>query len=118
MLRKIELRGGGDSDRMLYWQNHIGDAMDPEVIGKSPARQAYEAKVPILLLHGANDSVVPIEQSELMARRLADAQRPHRLVRLEGEDHWLTQAATRIRMLRELEAFLAGQLRVAETKAP
>lgn len=118
MLRKVELEGGGDSDSLLYWRNHIGDVMDPDVIGKSPARRAFEAKAPVLLMHGENDSVVPIEQSELMARRLADAQRPYRLVRLEGEDHWLTQAATRVRMLRELEAFLAGQLLPASPAPP
>jgi len=118
MLRKVELLAGGDSDALPYWRYHIGNALDPEVIERSPARRAYEVTAPVLLMHGENDSVVPIEQSELMARRLADAQRPHRLVRLEGEDHWLTQAATRIRMLRELEAFLAGQLLPAQAKPP
>ena len=118
MLRKVDLQGGDDSDSLLHWRSHIGDVMDPDVIGKSPARRAFDVKAPVLLMHGENDSVVPIGQSELMARRLADAQRPHRLVRLEGEDHWLTQAATRVRMLRELEAFLAGQLLPATAPPP
>jgi len=32
-------------------------------------------------------------------------------VQLEGDDHWLSHGATRVRMLQELEKFLAAQLR-------
>jgi len=42
---------------------------------------------PILLLHGTKDEVVPMSQSEAMARELARVGIEHELVRLEGGGH-------------------------------
>jgi dipeptidyl aminopeptidase/acylaminoacyl peptidase len=66
--------------------------------------------VPVLLLHGTNDSVVPFDQSQMMANALKAAGKPYELIPLEGEDHWLSTSATRIRMLSEIEKFLAANL--------
>ena len=60
----------------------------------------------IFLLHGVDDSVVPIVQSETMAKALRERGRPHQFVKLAGEDHWLSRSETRVRVLQELEAFL------------
>jgi dipeptidyl aminopeptidase/acylaminoacyl peptidase len=48
-----------------------------------------------------------------MARALDAAGKPHRYVVLPGEDHWLSQGATRTRVLEEIEAFLDQHLRPA-----
>ena len=53
---------------------------------------------------------MPIAQSRLMARALDSAGRPHSLVTLDGEDHWLSGAETRTRVLEELERFLGHHL--------
>ena len=45
-----------------------------------------------------------------MAKRLAESGKPHKLLRLQGEDHWLTRGATRTAVLVELEKFLAEHL--------
>ena len=76
----------------------------------SPTRQAAYVKAPILLLHGELDTTVPIRQSEIMAQALKSAGKPHRFVRLEGEDHYLQVEATRLRVLREIDAFLAAHI--------
>ena len=44
-----------------------------------------------------------------MARALKAAGKPHELIELPGEDHWMmTSSASRIRTLTELERFLAS----------
>ena len=73
----------------------------------SPRRFASRADAPILLIHGRDDVVVPFEQSAKMADALKDAGKPHRLVVLREEDHWLSRPATRLQMLEEAVAFVA-----------
>ncbi len=91
-----------------YWNRFMGAERlgDRALDDISPARQAARADAPILLLHGADDTVVPFEQSRLMAEALERVGKPHELVRLGGEDHWLSRADTRRRMLVETVRFL------------
>jgi dienelactone hydrolase len=72
----------------------------------SPRRFARQADAPVLLIHGRDDVVVPFEQSARMAEALKDAGKPHRLVELRQEDHWLSRAGTRLQMLEEAVAFV------------
>ncbi len=97
------------SDDFAYWRRHIGDS-ERTLIKHSPSRNVSAVRAPILLMHGTEDSVVPLQQSRLMARALKTAGKPHELVELPGEDHWMSQGPTRIRMLSELERFLAKHL--------
>jgi dipeptidyl aminopeptidase/acylaminoacyl peptidase len=64
----------------------------------------------VLLIHGRDDTVVPIAQSHLMQRALDDAGKKVQLIELEGEDHWLSRPQTRLETLRALDAFLAEHL--------
>lgn len=95
-----------------WWAGSIGDRIDDrERIRRiSPINRAEEVRIPILLMHGPNDTVVPIEQSRIMRDRLQRAGKAVRYVELEGDDHWLSLAATRTQMLREIETFLAEHL--------
>jgi dipeptidyl aminopeptidase/acylaminoacyl peptidase len=104
--------GGAESDSVAYWKEHIGPANSPDVIGKSPARAARNVRAPVLLMHGIDDSIVPIAQSQGMMRALGGVP-PHELIELPGEDHWLSRSATRIRVLTEMERFLAKHLPMA-----
>lgn len=72
----------------------------------SPRHAAERADAPILLIHGKDDTVVAFEQSHKMADALKDAGKPHSLITLDGEDHWLSTAVTRKRMLEEAMAFV------------
>jgi dipeptidyl aminopeptidase/acylaminoacyl peptidase len=114
MLATEERRYGEQSDRIAYWRDHIGAPSDPQLISRSPARVAANVRAPILLLHGAQDTVVPILQSELMDRALTEAGKPHKFVRLDGEDHWLSRANTLQKILSEVEQFLAVHLRAVD----
>lgn len=110
MLSYEEVHSGKESDSVSYWKDHIGPKTSPEVISKSPSRAAANVRAPVLLLHGVNDSVVPVTQSRDMATALNSLAKPHTLIELPGEDHWLSRSDSRIRVLTELEAFLATHL--------
>jgi dipeptidyl aminopeptidase/acylaminoacyl peptidase len=72
----------------------------------SPARQAQRADAPVLLMHGRDDTVVPIEQSRVMQQALKAAGKAVELVELEGEDHHFSREATRIAMIEATLAFV------------
>jgi dipeptidyl aminopeptidase/acylaminoacyl peptidase len=80
------------------------------VIERSPARAAAQIRIPILLMHGVDDTVVPIAQSEIMAHALEQAGKTYAFIRLAGEDHWLSRGETRLQVLTEIEKFLAANL--------
>jgi dienelactone hydrolase len=73
----------------------------------SPRRHAAQADAPILLIHGKDDTVVPLKQSSAMADALKDAGKPYELVVMPNEDHWLSRAATRQQMLEAAVRFVS-----------
>lgn len=91
-----------------YWEVRVGsrfrDAASLDAV--SPAKLASKAGAPILLIHGRDDTVAPYAQSKVMADALASAGKPHQLVTLEGEDHWLSRGETRTEMLSESIDFI------------
>jgi dipeptidyl aminopeptidase/acylaminoacyl peptidase len=62
--------------------------------------------VPVLLIHGRDDAIVPFEQSSLIFEALKRARRSVQLVALKHEDHWLSRSETRLQMLQASIAFL------------
>lgn len=82
----------------------IGSGRDLKQI--SPITFAYRADAPILLIHGVDDIVVSFDQSNDMAAALKRAAKPVELVKLTGEDHWLSKSETRLTMLKAAVAFV------------
>ena len=72
----------------------------------SPRRFAGKVTVPVMLIHGKDDVVVPYSQSTIMADALKDAGKPYEMVTLDGEDHWLSKSDTRLKMLKAAVAFV------------
>ncbi|WP_313000975.1 S9 family peptidase [Brevundimonas sp.] len=97
-----------NSQTVRYWNRFMGAARlnDRALDALSPALLAETVDRPLLLLHGKDDTVVPIEQSRVMAQALRSAGKAVELVELPGEDHWLSRADTRQQMLRETVRFL------------
>jgi dipeptidyl aminopeptidase/acylaminoacyl peptidase len=114
MLGDAEKRGGEESNLLAYWRSHIGSIHDPALVARSPVRFASAVQAPVLLIHGLDDTVVPIMQSQLMANALEDAGKPYGFAKLEGEDHWLSRSETRVRVLKEIERFLGKFLAPSE----
>jgi dipeptidyl aminopeptidase/acylaminoacyl peptidase len=97
-----------DSSVLRYWARFMGgeNLDDPRLTEISPLHHAADANIPILLIHGKDDTVVPIDQSEEMETALKAAGKPVTLVKLEREDHWLSTSDTRLQMLQATVAFL------------
>jgi len=79
---------------------------DPALRDISPQHLAARADAPILLIHGKDDTVVPINQSLDLRDALKGAGKSVELVELTGEDHWLSSPATRVQTLAASVAFV------------
>ena len=100
---------GSDSDSLAYWHESMGSRL-ADLQAHSPRDSIDTIRVPLLIMYCADDTVVAPAQSLEMAQALARAGKSVKLVKLEGDDHWLSRSQTRTQMLRELESFLAAQL--------
>ena len=80
---------------------------DPHLAAISPADHADKVSIPILIIQGKDDTVVPFEQSQIMADALKKAGKPYDFVVLTHEDHWLSHGDTRLQMLQTTMDFLA-----------
>lgn len=109
MLNWERKRYGAKSSTYALWKYRIGEPGD-EVDARSPVNSIDSISADIMLIHGKDDTVVDIEQSEVMAKALKKAGKPHDFIKLKGEDHWLSTEKTRIAMLEELGGFLAKHL--------
>jgi dipeptidyl aminopeptidase/acylaminoacyl peptidase len=101
--------GGADSEQYEYWVKLIGDPGrdDAAIADASPRLHASSIRIPILLMHGSADEVVPIAQSRIMKEALESAGKSVRLVTFEGEGHsgwspenWRRQAEEAIAFFR------------------
>jgi dipeptidyl aminopeptidase/acylaminoacyl peptidase len=108
-LRWVDHRvSGSDPLPLRFWNRFMGvkDDDDPKLAEISPLVHAADADAPILLIHGTDDTVVPIAQSEDMEDALKAAGRPVSFVKLKSEDHWLSRSETREQMLAATVQFL------------
>ena len=103
-------RGIGSSNTQVlrYWDRFMGASAtnDPKLDEISPLHHVADVDIPVLLIHGSNDTVVPIDQSELFDTALRAAGKPVTFVKLNREDHWLSTSATRTEMLKATVDFL------------
>lgn len=109
MLKERKRSFGASSQVLDYWKSFIGDP-DKErekLAAISPSKHADAFKAPVLLIHGNDDLVVPFAQSVVMQSALKKAGKDVTLVKLRGEDHWLSTGETRIETLRALDKFIA-----------
>ncbi len=102
------LREEGNQFLESPWNKFVGSRYDDaeKLDAASPAKHADKIKCPMLLMHGAGDSTVPIEQSEAMRDALQKAGKQVQFVKFDGDSHYMQLADTRIRMLKETAAFL------------
>lgn len=103
---------GAESASLRDLRRQLAEAGIEKLRATSPLRQASAVQAPVLLMHGDQDTTVPIEQSRLMAEALKAAGKPVDFVTFAGEDHYLLKSAPRTRMLETLGAFLAKNLPV------
>jgi dipeptidyl aminopeptidase/acylaminoacyl peptidase len=102
------LYSSSNNSTMRYWLRFMGadGVKDPDLAAISPAKLADKVEIPLLLIHGKDDTVVPYVQSTLMADAMKKAGKPVELVTLPSEDHWLSRGASRLQMLTSVVGFL------------
>jgi dipeptidyl aminopeptidase/acylaminoacyl peptidase len=98
----------GNKIAVRFWDRFWGATgpEDPVLERLSPDAHAEAVDVPVLLIHGRDDTVVPYEQSQLMFQALRRVHKSVELVTLKHEDHWLSRSETRLQMLEASVAFL------------
>ena len=78
----------------------------PKLADISPIKHVDRISVPVMLVHGRDDTIVPYDQSSDMAKTLKRADKVFEFVSLDKEDHYLSRSATRLQMLRATVEFL------------
>ena len=105
------------------WENVKQQLGDPQkdmarMIAYSPAQQAKQIKIPVQLIHGSDDDVVPIQQSELMRDALKAVNNPAEYIRLKDVDHNLRGGKNRYfgrrETLTQLKNFLYEHLQAED----
>lgn len=109
---KYEREDGDDSPTYAYWVGQIGDpkADAAAIRDASPRFRAEAFPVPLMLIHGAGDAIVPAKQSELMAAAMKAAGKPceHIVVAGEGHRDWSTESWKTL--LEKATGFIAGHI--------
>lgn len=114
------VESGGDSDRYEYWEKSIGNPERDRAAlqAVSPIRRVADWRPPLLLIHGENDGIVPIDQSRDMERAMRRAGKDVKLVEIEETGHNFSSPTAGRILLTEMEAFLARHLPVAAPAPP
>jgi len=93
------------------WRRRIGADKDSSKLdSQSPVNFAERVSAPVLLIHSDKDTTVKIEQSQIEERALRHAGKQVEFVTLEGDDHYLEFAETRIKLLNEIDRFLGAHI--------
>lgn len=105
--RMLQVDWHADQSRR-FWDRYMGvsGATDPLLQQISPIKHVDAVNVPVLLIHGRDDTVVPFAQSTEMYDALKHAKKEVEMVALKNEDHWLSRGETRLQMLKASVAFL------------
>ncbi len=103
---------GSDASVVDSWRERMGSAgkRDSTLDAISPVNFADNFRSSVLLVHGRDDAIVPLDQSLRMHKALKRAKKPVQLVKLKGEDHYLSGYETRLEALRAIAEFIGETL--------
>jgi dipeptidyl aminopeptidase/acylaminoacyl peptidase len=101
-------------DALRYWSSMLGDMRDParreSLAAVSPVNLAARMKAPLFIMHGEEDSTVPLEQAHAMVAALKQAGHPPETLYLDYIGHFWPTSRKGEEFLQRLEAFLARNL--------
>jgi dipeptidyl aminopeptidase/acylaminoacyl peptidase len=109
---------GADSESYAYWIDSIGDPKTDaaQIRAASPRLRAAEIRIPVLLIHGDEDGVVPIEQSLIMRNALEKAGKSVRMITYRNEGHGAWSSENVAQCLNEIIAFLRPHLQLSTSQ--
>lgn len=112
----VSYAGVSDLSRMVAQQRNFlysGSRVDwlreqaPDLKSVSPVNYPEQVSIPLLLVHGEKDRVVPIVQSRALAQKLKSAGKDVSYIIQKEGDHHFSRSEDRLEFLKALEAFLA-----------
>lgn len=98
-----------DTVRASFYRKYIGDDRE-ELTRNSPTAHAARIKAPVLLVHGGNDKITPVDHAEAMRAALIAAGRPPEWFLAPNEGHGFYDTANRTAFYEKLEAFLGKHI--------
>jgi dipeptidyl aminopeptidase/acylaminoacyl peptidase len=103
---------GSDSGRYEYFLKVIGDPVTDaaRLAESSPVLNVDAIRIPILLIHGEYDGIVPYEQSKMMLKALTKSGRKAELITLEDEGHRYWTQANERRVLTSVAGFVCDKI--------
>ena len=113
MLKHIRKEDGRKSQTYQIWKQRMGDPGTDrdDIIRYSPARQAHRINIPVLLFHGSQDSIVPMQQSEFMHQALLASGKDSQFIKLENAGHSNWSILDEARSMHKIELFFARHLK-------
>ena len=108
LIEELKSDNGRETATQRYWSRFLGvdGRRDPDLTAISPIAHIAGGAVPVMLIHGKDDTVVLYDQSQRMYDALRKVGRPAELVTLKAEDHWLSRSDTRLQTLEATVAFV------------
>lgn len=95
---------GGNQTLRRSLKTEVGSGRNLREV--SPIHHVDNVDAPVMLIHGKEDTVVLYNQSNDMAAALRKAGKTVEFITLSGEDHWLSNSDTRLKMLEAAVAFV------------
>ena len=110
-LKHMLQQSSSDSSERRFWNRYMGVSgpSDPLLQQISPIKHIDAINVPVMLIHGRDDTVVTFDQSRDMYDAMKHAKKDVEMVTLKNEDHWLSRSGTRLQMLQASVAFLRAR---------
>lgn len=112
MVRDERYAAGSDHWVVEYWRRVIsaGEVDKDHLKDISPINHVDKIKIPVLLIHGTHDEVVPLRQSENMYDEMKDARKQVEYVELDKGDHYLSKSVHRMKALQAIHNFVMEYL--------
>lgn len=82
----------------------------------SPIHRIDRLRAPLLVVHGGDDTNVPVEEAEQVIAALVENGRPHQLLLFPGEGHELLDTANRVTFVRTAVDWVCSHLEVAHSQ--
>jgi dipeptidyl aminopeptidase/acylaminoacyl peptidase len=78
----------------------------------SPLHRIDRLRAPLLVVHGGDDTNVPVEEAEQVVAALAEREIPHRYLLFPGEGHELLDTLNRVTFVRTAVDWVCEHLEV------
>lgn len=114
MLNWESRESGSTSETYKYWVKQIGHPRNDKqkLLAVSPEAHADEIDIPVLLIHGKNDNIVPYEESKRMNKALKKAGKDVTYIELKDSGHSWRPPEDAVLEINETLKFLAKHLPV------